>query len=178
MRLANFACLCGPWHLCILSYFCVPWYAFAYLRIFADLGVPWHAFAYFRTFAYLGVPAYFCIPSYLCIPWHCLNILLAESTKGTPGGAFFKLLLASSLLIYIPMLCLPSIHAFFRDPPLRQKSIREIHGTSVNTIAMSFNMSKTQRSTANPSMPRTTHRAHREHREHREQCGRCTCSLV
>ncbi|SEM30409.1 hypothetical protein SAMN04488688_11181 [Paenibacillus sp. cl141a] len=72
-----------------------------------------------------------CIPSYLCVPWLCLNILLAESTKGTPGGAFFKLLLASSLLIYIPLLCVPSILAFFAIPPLSQGAIsrnsRNVH---------------------------------------------------
>lgn len=89
------------------------------LRTLVYLDMPLHTFAPLRTLACL------CIPSYLCIPWHCLNILLAESTKGTPGGAFFKLLLASGLLIYIPLLCLPSILAFFRDPCLDQKSNKQ-----------------------------------------------------
>ncbi|PCL89648.1 hypothetical protein CPZ30_28005 [Paenibacillus lautus] len=110
----TFAYLGVPWR--TLADLDMPLHTFVSLRNLADLGMPLHTFADRGTFAYLGVPAYFCIPSYLCIPWHCLNILLAESTKGTPGGAFFKLLLASGLLIYIPLLCLPSILAFFAIP--------------------------------------------------------------
>jgi hypothetical protein len=108
----------------------------AYLHTFADLA-PWHAFEYLHTFADLGMPLNTFTPLrilHLGMPWHtfaplrtlaplhtfeplrtfaCLGILLVETTKGTPGGALFKLLLASSLLIYIPLLCLPSILAPF-----------------------------------------------------------------
>lgn len=170
-------------------------HAFADRGTFADLGVPW------RTLTCLCIPSYLCgtwrtlaclcIPLHLCVPWrtgiflHTFvplhTLALPEHTscrkhERHPGGCLLQTA-ARQRLAHLYSTAMFTIHTrFFRDPCLDQKSNKQKFTRNVHKkIAMSFNMSKTQRSTANPSMPRTTHRAHREQRE---QCGRCTCSLV
>lgn len=146
-------------------YRCIP------LRTFAYLGVPLHSLAdlCLRTFTYLS---YMHTLTYFssCTPVRTLaylDILLAENTIGTPKGAQIKLLRAGSLIIYIPLLCLPSILALFSRSPLRTKKAISRNSLNVHTYDRHFiQYVKTQRSTANPSMPRTTQRAHREHSAH------------
>lgn len=122
-------------------------------------------FAYLLTLVYLDMPLHTFVPLRTLA---CLNILLAESTKGTPGVPFSS--------CCSPAACLFIVHGYvyhpyslFATPSLDQKSNKRNSRNVHKYNGRSFNMSKTRRSTANPNMPRTTHRALREHREQCDQ---------